>query len=301
MNSIDLSIIIVSYNTAELTKAAVKSVLDTVKESSFEVIVVDNNSSDESVAVVNELKSSRVKVLENKENLGFSKANNVGIKESSGRYVLFLNPDTVVHEKTLDGMVAFMDGHPSAGASTCKLETPDGSIDYASHRGFPTPWNSLTYFSGLNRLFPRSKVFAGYTQGWKNLNTIHEVDAIAGAFLLTRREAGEQIGWWDEDYFFNGEDLDFCFELRDKGWKIFYVPTFSILHYNGMAGGTKKQSAKSTTATKETRIRAQESRFNAMKIFYQKHYQNKYPKIVTQLVYSGIDLKKYITKKRLGL
>lgn len=129
------------------------------------------------------------------ENEGFAKANNRGVKVSGGEYVLFLNPDTILHEGTLMGMMAFIKSHPNAGAVTCRLDMPEGGMDYACHRGFPTPWNAFCYFSGLTKLFPHVKIFSGYTLGWQNLEETHEIDALAGAFMLVRRTAGEAVGW----------------------------------------------------------------------------------------------------------
>jgi GT2 family glycosyltransferase len=287
----DLSIIIVSYNTKEFLKACIESIYKTTKNIKFEIIVVDNASTDDSVAETLKLKTENLKIIENKENLGFSKANNVGVKQASGRYILFLNADTLVHEKTLEGMVKFMDEHEDAGASTCKLIMPNGQIDDASHRGDPTPWNAFTHFSGLSKLLGKTKLFGGYNLGYLDLNTTHEIHSLAGAFMLVRRKAGVDANWWDEDYFFYGEDLDFCYMLRQKGWKIFYVPEFSVLHYKGVSGGFKKISKDITTASEETRIRSQKERFRAMRLLYKKHYEKKYPWIITRLVYMGISLK----------
>ena len=296
--AIDLSIIIVSYNTQKLTVETVASVeqscLEEVKVGKYEIFVSDNNSTDGSVEAIEKYKkTSKIKylhILDNKKNLGFAKGNNVAVKKSKGRYVLFLNPDTVVYPKTLQTLIEFMDTHQDAGASTCKISIPSGGIDEASHRGFPTPWNAFCHFSGLEKVFPKSKIFAGYTQGWKDLNTIHTVPAIVGAFMMVRRAAGEQIGWWDEDYFFYGEDLDFCFMLGEKGWKIYYVPTVSILHYGGVSSGIKKQSQNITTANIERKIMVQNARFDAMRIFYKKHYMQKYPPFITWFVMQGIQI-----------
>src|SRR5205814_4016007 len=142
---------------------------------SYEIIVVDNASSDGTQKLFEEYKkTTTIKsfyFVENEKNLGFSAGNNRGLKHAKGRYVLFLNPDTVVHKKTLNHMVDFMDKHKDAGAATCKLVNQDGEIDFNCHRGFPTPWNAFCYFSGLQKIFPKSQLFAGYTQGWKDLNT----------------------------------------------------------------------------------------------------------------------------------
>lgn len=298
MNKVDVSIIIVSFNTAELTVACIHSIIQTVKKSSYEIIVVDNNSSDNSVSELKKIKNSKLKIIENHENSGFSKANNIGIKESVGKYVLCLNSDTLVYENTIDGMLQFMEENKDCGASTCFLRLPNGKMDDATHRGFPTPWRAVTHFSGLSKVFPKSNIFAGYNLGSLDLKTTHEIEALAGAFILVRREAGEQVGWWDEDFFFYGEDLDFCFKLKEKGWKIYFVPDFEILHYKGASGGIKKSSQNITSATIETKKKATDERFAAMQIFYDKHYKDKYPKVVRSLVFSGISIKKRLTTLR---
>ena len=291
---IDLSIIIVSYNTSDFLKECIESIKKNTKKFNYEIIVVDNASSDNSVVIVKK-EFPQVLVIESIENLGFSKANNLGVEKSKGRYVLFLNPDTVVYKDSLFGMVKFMDEHKEAGAATCKLVMPGGRLDDAAHRGFPNPWTSLSYFSGLSKIFPSSKLFGGYNLGFLDLSKPHEIDACAGAFMMVRRQAGEKIGWWDEDYFFYGEDLEFCFRLKEIGWKIYFVPSVSALHYKGVSGGIKKISKKITTASLETRKRATNWRFDAMKIFYRKHYQNKYPFLLTWFVMGGINLKHWIS------
>ncbi len=301
---IEVSIIIVSYGTAKLTQEAVASIEacypKEVESGTYEIVVSDNNSPDDTVALLKEYKkNSSIKlliILDNKKNLGFAKGNNVALKKAKGKYLLFLNPDTLMRPKTIPTLITFMDQHPEAGAVTCQVDIPSGTIDEASHRGFPTPWNAFTHFSGLEKVFSHSRVFAGYTRGWENLKKIHQVPAIVGAFMLVRREAGEQIGWWDEDYFFYGEDLDFCYTLGEKGWKIYYNPTVSILHYGGVSSGIKKQSQGITTANVERKKLMQRYRFDAMRIFYKKHYMQKYPKLVTWFVMKGIE---YLYKKNL--
>ena len=291
---IDLSIIIVSYNTSDFLKECLESIKKNTEGLNYEIIVVDNASSDNSLQVLR-AKFPDVLVIKKQENIGFSKANNLGIEKSKGRYVLFLNPDTVVYKDSLLGMVKFMDEHREAGAATCKLLMPDGRLDDAAHRGFPSPWNSLSYFFGLSKLFPKSRLFSGYSLGFMDFSNIHEIDACAGAFMIVRKKAGEQIRWWDEDYFFYGEDLEFCFRLKEKGWKIYFVPSASALHYKGISGGIKRVSKKITTASIETKRRSTNWRFNAMKIFYRKHYQDKYPFLLTWFVILGINLKHWIS------
>lgn len=290
----DLSIIIVSYKTKDVLKNCLLSIKDNVsKKITYEIIVSDNGSNDKTTQMISDLrfKTSDLTLIENRENLGFSKANNVGVKESKGRYILFLNPDTVIQKDTLEKMVEFMDKTKDAGAATCKVLLPSGNIDDSCHRGFPTPWNSFCHFSGLAKVFPKTKIFGGYNLSFLDMTKTHEIDALAGSFMIVKREAGEDIGWWDEDYFFYGEDLDFCYMLKQKGWKVYYVPDVSILHLKGVSGGIKKISKEISTADKETKRTATKWRFDAMRIFYKKHYENKYPWIVTKLVYFGISLK----------
>lgn len=290
---IDLSIIIVSYNTKDFLKKCIESIINTSKNLEYEIIVVDNNSTDGTKEIVQssnfKVQTSKLKVIENKENVGFAKANNIGIKEAKGKYLLFLNPDTIVRPQALEEMVAFIRLHPEAGAATCRVELFNGKLDDACHRGFPTPWNAFCHFTGLPKIFPRSRIFADYSLGWMDLSKIHEIDACAGAFMMVRKEAGQQIDWWNEDYFWYGEDIDFCYRLKEKGWRIFYVPTVSIAHYKGVAGGIKKISTSISTADYETKRHATDARFEAMRIFYTKHYKNKYPQIITWLTFRGIE------------
>jgi len=297
---LDLSIIIVNYNTKEFLKNCLTSILSSIDgKLNYEVIVVDNCSSDNSSEMVRK-EFPKVKLIANKNNVGFSKANNQGVKISQkSRYVLFLNPDTIMQKNTIEKMVEFMDENKGVGAATCKLVMLNGQIDDASHRGFPTPWNAFSHFLGLSRIFPKLRIFAGYHLGWMNLEEVHEVDALAGAFMLVRREAGEEVKWWDEDYFFYGEDIDFCYELKQKGWKIYYVPAVFVTHYKGVSGGIKKVSKEITTAKKETKKRATKWRFNAMRIFYKKHYEKKYPRLLSWLVLKAINIKLHFALKNL--
>lgn len=296
-NKTILSIVILNYNTKKVTLDAVASIEKNykkeVEDGEYQVILADNDSPDGSLSVFKDYKKkTKIRyfdVVPTGGNIGFAAGNNKAIPFIKGEYVLFLNPDTVVYPKTLSYMVEFMRLHPDAGAASCKLELPKGGIDEASHRGFPTAWNSFAHFSHLQYLFPKNRLFAGYTQGWKDFSKTHTVDAISGAFLLIPRSLGEKLHWWDEDYFFYGEDLDFCYRIRKAGYNIYYVPEVSILHYGGVSSGIKKQSQNITTANKEIKKKVQGWRFDAMRIFYKKHYSKKYPKMLTWLVMKGID------------
>lgn len=283
---IKVSVIIVTYNSKEFLKKCLESLSE---EKEIEIIVVDNNSRDGTRSLFKN--QNKINYIWNDQNLGFSKANNIGVKKSKGKYLLFLNPDTVVPKGTIFQMFEFMEKTEEAGASTCKVILPNKKMDDASHRGFPTPWNSLCYFLGLPKLFPKSKTFSGYTLGWENLNETHEIDSLAGAFMFVKRKAGEEVGWWDEDYFFYGEDIDFCFRLKEKGWKIYYYPKVSILHFKGISSGIKSHSKHLSMADIETQKAATVARFDAMKIFYRKHYRNKYSPVVNFFVDKAINLK----------
>ncbi|MBI3984803.1 MAG: glycosyltransferase family 2 protein [Candidatus Levybacteria bacterium] len=291
-----LSIIILTYNTKEITLDAVKSIeenySDEVKSGEYEVIVADNSSTDGSLEFFKKYKETTsiktFQIIDNGGNLGFSKGNNKGVAYTKGKYVLFLNPDTIVYKETLNKMISFLDKNPNVGAVSCKLINKDGEIDFNCHRGFPTPWNALCYFSGLQRLFPKSRIFAGYTRGWEDFDSIHEVDAIEGAFMMMPKEVGEKVGWWDEDYFFYGEDLQFCLDIKKLGYKIYYAGTSNIMHIGGASSGIKKKTQELTTANIETKKRLQKERFSAMRIFYKKNYKNKYPFIIYWIVDKAI-------------
>ncbi len=293
----DISIIIVSFNTKEFLKKCLDSIVKySPSDLKIEVIVVDNASTDGTISAINNTKL-QLNIIENKTNVGFSKANNIGVKHSSGKYVLFLNPDTEISKGLFKTMNDFMQERKDVAAATSKVVLFNGQLDDACHRGFPTPWNAFCYFSGLSKLFPKSKLLTGYNLGSLDLSTVHEIDACAGAFMLVRREAGEQVGWWDEDYFWYGDDLDFCYRLKQNSGKIFFVPTVSILHYKGVSGGIKSHSKNISTASKQTRLLATKSRFDAMRVFYKKHYVKKYPKIITWLVFVFIDIKLFFSQR----
>lgn len=275
-NTIDLSVVILNYNTVDLTRQCLKTVFASRLGSySMEVIVCDNGSTDGSREMIAKEFSQAI-LINNKKNLGFAAGNNPGIKKAQGRYVLLLNTDTEVPKNTLATMLTFMDDNPRVGASTCKLLLPDGTIDPACHRGFPTPWVALTYMSGLERLFPKTRLFGEYHQGYKNLSTIHEVDCIVGAFFLVRRGVIQKVGLLDEEFFMYGEDIDWARRIRDAGWKIMYNPTVTILH-------KKKQSGRANILRKR-RVTTEIYFHTYNWLFYKKHYAKSYPKILTWLV-----------------
>ena len=181
-----------------------------------------------------------------------------------------------------------MEYNPKVGAVTCRVELPSGRLDYSCHRGFPTPWNAFTYFSGLAKAFPKFKLFSGYTASYLDLKKIHEIDALTGAFTLVRKKAGNEVGWLDEDYFWNGEDLDFCYKLKEKGWKIVYIPEVKITHFKGSASGLWHTGV--GNPSKETKKLSALSGTQVMRLFYKKHLAQKNPIFINWIVYVGISL-----------
>lgn len=291
-----LTIIIVNYNTYPFLQKCLKSIIAENISGIFpEIIIVDNASSDDSVRLIR-TNFPEIELIANRTNLGFAKANNIGITKARGKYILLLNPDTQISGGVLKKMVGFMESDSNAAVSTCRVELADGSLDDACHRGFPTPWNSFCHFTGLGSLFPSSLIFNGYHLGYRQMDKIHEIDSCTGAFMLVRRTAGEAAGWLDEDYFWYGEDLDFCFKIKAKGGKVYFVPDVKVLHYKGVSSGIKKQSRSISTASKETRIRVNKARFEVMRIFFRKHYSGRYPRMLMFLVFAVIAIKENINK-----
>lgn len=273
----DLSIVIVNYNTKELTINCIKSVIDSKINFVYEIFIVDNASSDGSYDAITAAFPS-VKFIRNNDNVGFSKANNQAIKESIGRYVLLLNSDTVVNEDTLHTMLQFMDNNKEIGASGCEVNLRDGSLDKACHRGFPTPSASLYYMLGLSKLFSASPKFNRYHRTYLDMKSIHEIDCLVGAFMLIRKEAIDDVGLLDENFFMYGEDIDWCYRIKEAGWKIYYNPLVSIIHYKGASSRRKP-------------FKIVYEFHRAMYLFHRKNLAKKTNIILNGIVYLGITLK----------
>ncbi|MCL5090383.1 MAG: glycosyltransferase family 2 protein [Patescibacteria group bacterium] len=303
----DISIIILNFNTKDLLKQCLESVIKSTVYSrqktvdKIEIIVVDNASEDGSIEMIekeflekekkvqdDKKDKIRIKLIKNKENLGFAAGNNVGLKEAKGRYILFLNSDTIVFPQTLEKMVKYLDENPEVGLATCRVEFLDGTLDPASHRGFPTPWRSFTYFLGLEKLFPHSRLFSGYHLGHLNQNETHEIDTPTGAFYLVRKEILDKIGSFDERYFMYAEDIDLSLRIKKTGWKVMFVPIAKIIHIKKQSGRAKKVQGKITEAAKKIREKTISYFFDSMKTFYDTHYKNEYPWIVREVVLGGI-------------
>ena len=319
MAEVDLSVIILSYNTKKLLQKCLESVIGGVR--GCELIIVDNGSTDGSVETVrnfigkyscqflsgteklskkeelrvplirNNSCNQTIKLIENRVNLGFAKGNNMGLTQVTGKYILFLNSDTEVFPGSLAEAVNFMEGHPEVGALTPKTLLASGKMDPDCHRGFPTPWASITYFLGLEKLFPKSKIFGQYHKFYLNLDENHEIDAGAGAFMLVPRRVIETVGSWDEKYFFYGEDLDFFYRIKKSGYKVMFYAKPLLKHYKGASSGLRKESKDIAKNSKENRIRVARASVTAMEIFYKKFYKDIYPKWLTWLVLGAIRVK----------
>ncbi|HWA07628.1 MAG TPA: glycosyltransferase [Ignavibacteria bacterium] len=238
----DISVIIVNYNVKELLEQCINSIFSASTKLDVEVIIVDNNSFDGSVQYIKEKfpGNPRLKIIESPVNMGFAKANNLGAREAEGEYLLILNPDTILQEDTLDKSLEFYKSVKDIGALTCKLILPNGKLDLACRRSFPTPSVAVYRILGLSRIFPKSKLFGKYNLTYLDENETYEVDAIVGAYMLIKKDVYEKVKGFDEDYFMYGEDLDLCFRIKKAGYRIFYYPKTSIIHYKGES--TKKSS-----------------------------------------------------------
>ena len=284
----NLSIIIVNYNTKQLLDDCLQSLADAEQPpDGMEIIVVDNASSDGSQAMA-AAKYPDVKLIASEENLGFAAGNNRGTAVAQGRHFLFLNSDTRVSREALIQPLAYLQAHPGVGAITVHLVYPTGQRDPDNHRGFPTPWASVCYFSGLGRLFPKNPRFNQYFQAYRDFSQTHPIEVIAGSFMMMPAALFHQLGGWDETYFFYGEDIDFCYRIHQAGHQIIYYPHVEVLHYKGASSGLRKESAAIARPPKATRVRVARESVRAMKIFYQKFYRQKYPWLVTALVLAGI-------------
>jgi len=253
-----LSIIIVNYNVKYFLELCLLSVKRAVENVQAEVILVDNDSSDGSVEMVRQ-KFPWVKLIANTSNDGFSKANNEGIKMATGEYVLLLNPDTVVAEDTFEKCIAFMDNHSDAGALGVHMVDGRGNFLPESKRGLPTPAVAFYKTFGLSALFPKSKVFDRYHLGFLSENEVNEVEVLSGAFMLMRKKALDVTGLLDETFFMYGEDIDMSYRIVKAGYKNYYFPETTIIHYKGES--TKKGSVNYVKVF-----------YNAMLIFARKHY-----------------------------
>jgi GT2 family glycosyltransferase len=243
----------------------------------MEVIVVDNCSRDGSAEMV-EAEFPQAHVIRSPRNGGFAFGNNLGLRVARGRYLLLLNPDTETPPDALAALVSFMDAHAEAGVVGPRLVRADGSLDLACRRSFPTPEVSLYRILGLSKLFPKSRRFARYNMTYLDEHALAEVDSVVGACMMVRREAMDQAGLLDEEFFMYGEDLDWAYRIKQHGWKVYYNPAAVILHY-------KRESAKQRPVKTITEF------YRAMLIFHRKHYAAQTFFLLNWLIIAGVYLR----------
>lgn len=287
-----LTVIILNFNTKELTIRAVRSLL-LGKFQDLKVVVVDNNSKDGSSQVLKKEfgKDIRFELIGRDVNDGYAAGNNVALIKVSTPYAMLLNSDAYIDgESNLGLALEYMDQHKEVGILTPRLELSRGHIDPASHRGFPTPWSAFTYFSGLEKISKIFPFFGGYHQTWKDLNLVHEVDAVSGAAMFVRTQAMKEVGLLDEQFFMYGEDLDWCFRFKEKDWKVVYFPEILVHHDKHASGLKKTKIAGYSEATNEIQLNSRRAFYEAMRLFYKKNYANAYPAWIRHLMFTGIEL-----------
>jgi len=255
---IDISIVIVNYNVKDFLAGCLKSISAASNNLSVETIVVDNNSSDGTIEYLEPLFTD-VNFIQLEDNIGFGRANNLGFEIAKGKYILILNPDTILRSDTLDIMFDYMEQNKQCGISGCKVLNPDGSFQVACRRGSPTPWASFSKLFGLQRLFPKSPLFAQYNQLYKSIDETYSVDAVIGAFMFARADVIREVSGFDPEFFMYGEDLDLCRQVVLRGYSVDYVHTTSIIHFKG-------------ESTKRSSINDVMHFYEAMQIFSRKHF-----------------------------
>lgn len=270
-----LSICIVNWNTRDYLKACLTSIEDHPPHAPFEIIVVDNASHDGSEVMVRE-QFPHVQLIANSENRNYAAGNNQALRAAQGEFLLLLNPDTEVGENTLVQALAFFRSHPEAGVIGALQRSPNGEIQ-PSVRSFPYPLLLCFEIAGLSRWFPRHPLFAGYRMGAFRYDRVQEVDQPMGTFLMVRRDVIEQVGLLDEDFplFFN--DVDWCYRIRQAGWKIYFVPEVVILHHGG-------------ASTRQIRRAAVQESHSALQRFYRKHFRKRVPAPIFGLIIGMIRL-----------
>lgn len=275
-----LSVVIVNYNVKHFLEQCLHSVRKAARNLDCEVFVVDNNSVDGSVKMVEE-KFPEVKLIANHDNRGFSKANNQAIRIAKGDYVLLLNPDTIVEDDTFGKIVRFMDDHPEAGGLGVKMVDGKGKFLPESKRGLPTPAVAFYKIFGLSKLFPKSRIFGQYHLTFLHVDKIHQVDVLSGAFMLIRKTVLDKIGGLDESYFMYGEDIDLSYRVTLEGFKNYYFPETRIIHYKGES--TKKSSINYVLVF-----------YQAMIIFATKHFSQKNARLFSMLINMAVYFRAFL-------
>ena len=275
-----LSIVIVNYNSKLLLEQCIESIKKATRQITTEIIVVDNNSTDGSKEYL-PAKVTGVKYIFNDKNIGFAKASNKGFKNSSGKYILFLNPDTILTDTCLTDCISFFETHPDAGALGVRMLDGQGKFLKESKRGLPSPATSFYKLFGLASIFPTSKTFAKYYQGHLPEKENNPVEVLSGAFMMIKREVFEKVNGFDEDFFMYGEDIDLSIRITRSGYKNYYLGAISVTHLKG-----------GSTVYGNEYI---EDFYDAMNVFIKKHYGNR---LGGQILFlrAGIAIRKLLAK-----
>jgi GT2 family glycosyltransferase len=292
-----LAIVIVSYNTCDLLRACLRSIEENNRRDALTVWVVDNASTDGSAAMVR-AEFPRARLIVSPRNGGFAYANNLAIRAildeadqaamqrshsaAGADYIMLLNPDTIVPCGALDGLVEYMETHPDVGACGPKVLLPDGSLDLACRRSFPTPEVAFYRMIGLSRLFPRHPRFARYNLTYLDENCEADVDSVVGACMLVRASVVREVGLLDEAFFMYGEDLDWAYRIKQYGWRIMYVPSVTVYHYK-------------RASSSQRRVQTIRWFYDAMRIFHRKHFAATTPALLNAVIETGITLKEYLS------
>lgn len=306
---IKISFITVNYATKSLLEKNINNILENWNNA--EIIMIDNDSPDGSADFIEEKfgKEKKVTLIRSKNN-GLSAGFNLGIEKATGDYHIYLGTDAFPTKDAIEKMIDYMESNKDTGILTPHLYTRDGNTDMDAHRGFPTPWVALSHYMKLDKIFPKSKLFNGYNLGYNDINTIHEIDACISHFMVVNPTVYNKIGKWDEEYFLYGEDIDFCYRVKQAGFKIIYMGNTKVLHYKGagisrdtskdienaMNGNFEYATIKDKRVEKSQkkdikiwmRLNIAKESTKAMRLFYKKHYSKIYNPILTGIVLTGI-------------
>ena len=292
-----LSIVILYYNSQDYLEKCLDSLAKSkLNKYTIETIIVNNGTTDGIAKLAeNKFKTNPIinsHFIYSPTNLGFASGNNFGVKHINpySKYVLFVNDDMIFFPDTITKMINFFEKNIQVDASTCHVTLANsGKLAPETHRGFPTPWNTFWHFFGLGipKLFPKSKLLHGYLSDYKEYTTTQKIDCCQGCFLMLKKTVGEKIGWWNEKYFFLGEDLDLCYKLKQNNFSLYFYPKPKIIHFHGISSGLKKTKS---NANRQTKIHSAKASTSAMKIFYQENLMPDYPKLLHPIIYFGINI-----------
>ena len=274
----DISICITTFKAREFLRDCLRSIHDATPEASFEIIVVDNGSQDGTVEMLG-TDFPEVRLIQNDENLGFTRPYNQALRVAGARFLVILNPDTIVHPEALERLMGFLETHPQVGIVGPKVLNRDGSLQKPCRRGDSRPWNAISYFTRLSRLFPKRKFFSGYLMTYMDEDETHPVDGVSGSCMMIRREVIDEIGYLDERFFAYQEDADYCLRARQAGWEVYYYPEAQVTHFGGQ-GGSRVQPYRSIVEW-----------HRSYWLYYRKHFASDYFFLFNWLFYFAMLVK----------